>query len=327
MAINNWWQDDASEIYWMEIRTDEDGLGEYLISPKRDDAGKESWSYTLTSFVQPGDRVLHWHRHASEAALTGWSTAVGPLETVPDFSWQARGTKGRERGKPTVGEAWRMPLAGYTPLDNPILRREVLARRNEILDTLDHVEEAVGKPVYKPFVRYGQSELRAAQAYLTKFPAALADLLFAVSPGTALPPRQPRISRGQGYATDAAQRAAVERHAVDAAIAHYTAEGATRIEELGKPYDLRVLIDGQERHVEVKGSVGTGIGSVQVTQNEVEHAAAYQPTDLFVVDEVVVEPRGGAGPSTSGGRTRIWTDWHPAASALRPTHLRYTLPS
>ena len=62
--------------------------------------------------------------------------------------------------------------------------------------------------------------------------------------------------------------------------------GASEIEELGKPYDLRVVIGGSERHVEVKGSVGHGLESVQLTQGEVDHARNYQPTDLFVVDGI-----------------------------------------
>lgn len=50
-------------------------------------------------------------------------------------------------------------------------------------------------------------------------------------------------------------RVVAERHAVNRAVDFYAALGATDIEELGKPYDLRLLLNGRELHVEVKGSI------------------------------------------------------------------------
>lgn len=173
--------------------------------------------------------------------------------------------------------------------------------------------------------------MRAQQGYLTKFPAALVAYLFAVpilggaaaAPSSSTPVRK---GGGQGYLSDAEKRAAIERYAVAKAIAHYREEGATEIEELGKPYDLRVVIGGVERHVEVKGSIGVGVAAVQLTQGEVDHADRYQPTDLFVVDGVVATRTQDGGIETSGGSVRLWSDWRPDRGALRPTHLRYTLP-
>lgn len=97
MTINNWWQSDQRESYWMEI-TDRDDLGTSLWAPQRDGSGGESWSYTLLTYVEPGDRVFHWHKSsAGEPAIVGWSEALGPLQ-VETRSWQARGTRGRARG-------------------------------------------------------------------------------------------------------------------------------------------------------------------------------------------------------------------------------------
>jgi hypothetical protein len=328
VAIHNWWSDDPAEIYWMEI-TDRDDLGADLRAPKADITGNESWSYVLTSHVQPGDRVFHWHKsQENEPALVAWSEAVGPLETI-EMSWQARGTRGRARGVPTIGEAWRMPLANKTDLATPITRSLINARYAEILAAMEEVAATVGKPIYTPFQNYGGRELRAQQGYLTKFPAALVNLLFELPPeGVVVTPRvaSPRATTGQGYMSDALKRTALERHAVDLAIAFYWDAGATEIEELGKPFDLRVTLDGNERHVEVKGSTGVGIESVQLTQGEVDHAANWRPTDLFVVESIICLRGAGGAIRTSGGVVRHWTDWQPKAGSLRPTHLRYTLP-
>lgn len=329
VAINNWWDGDPDEHFWLEIRQEPIGLGEYLRAPKLAGNGKPSWSYELVTFVQPGDRVFHWHRTDSgEPGIVGWSIAEGPLETMT-WSWMARGTRGRERGVPTVGPTWNMPLGGYTPLAVPLTRSAVNARRDAALQTMDGLTHEHGKRIYAPFQNYGGRELRAQQGYLTKFPAALVALFFdAPDANESVPGRQqtPRAVRGQGYQSDAQRRVAVERHALSLAIAHYRARGAVEIEELGKPYDLRVVVDGRERHVEVKGASGCGVDSVQLTQGEVEHARGYQPTDLFVVDGIVIERSSdGAEPIASGGSVRLWADWSPTDGALRPTHLRYKL--
>lgn len=332
MAINNWWDSDSDEMYWMEIRQEPVGLGEYLRAPQAAGDGNPSWSYELTSYVQPGDRVFHWHRTPSgESGILGWSEALGPLETIT-WSWQARGTRGRERGVPTVGPTWNMPLTNYTELARPLTRSALNERRGEVLEILNGVARTYGKPIYAPFQNYGGRELRAQQGYLTKFPAALVAMIFELpllgapaAPGSRS--RTARAGRGQGYLVDAEKRSALERHAVQMAIQHYRAIGATEIEELGKPYDLRVTMDGVERHVEVKGSVGEELDSVQLTQGEVDHARSYQPTDLFVVDRISASRGDDGGIATSGGVVRLWQDWTPSDKALRPTHLRYTLPA
>lgn len=332
MPINNWWESDPSEIYWMEIRQDALGLGEYLLAPHRDASGGETWSYTLTSYVQPGDRVFHWHRaEDGTPAIIGWSEATGPLETIP-WQWQARGTRGRARGVPTAGDAWRMPLTNYSNLDEPLTRPLLNEHRAEILTILSDVAEYAGKPIYAPFQNYGNRELRAQQGYLTKFPAALVDLLFEQPTARATPTpterkRTARTSREQGYLSDAEKRIALEEHSVAMAVEHYVAAGASKVEKRGKPFDLLVVLDGVERHVEVKGSVGVSLESVQLTQGEVDHANSFQPTDLFVVDSIVAQRNDDGTLSTSGGDVRLWPNWVPEAASLRPTHLRYTLPN
>lgn len=178
MAINTWWESDADEIFWMEIRQEPLGLGEYLRAPKVAAGGNPSWSYELVSHVQPGDRVFHWHRTSTgEPGILGWSEATGLLDTI-EWSWQARGARGRERGRPTTGPSWDMPLTGYTELDQPITRSFLNARRAAVLGVIEEVTRAHGTPIYPPFQNYGDRELRAQQGYLTKFPAALASMLF-----------------------------------------------------------------------------------------------------------------------------------------------------
>lgn len=332
MAINNWWEADPAERYWMEI-TDREDLGEDLKAPKTDGVGGESWTYTLVSYVQPGDRVFHWHKSLlGEPAIVGWSEAVGPLGEIT-MSWQAKGTRGRARGVPTVGAAWRMPLRNFALLEKPVTRTMINARRAEVLEILMEVAARAGRTAYAPFQNYADRELRAQQGYLVKFPAALVDTLFDLpriggeASSTTAEEQQVRASRSQGYQANATVRAALEQHAVQRAIAYYTEAGATELDILGKPYDLRVVLHGVERHVEVKGTVGLDAGSVQLTQGEVDHARSWQPTDLLVVDAIRISSTEDGTVHAEGGNLRVWSGWEPEDSSLRPTHLRYALPS
>ncbi|MGX1703311.1 protein NO VEIN domain-containing protein [Microbacterium sp. NPDC055357] len=219
----------------------------------------------------------------------------------------------------------------YVELDEPITREMVISRRPEIASTFRDIEQRSTGSIYPPFQLWDNGDVRAAQGYLFKFPAALAHWVFgppslATEPGAT--PRSPTgAGKSQGYMSDAAKRVALEKHAVALAIDHYRSEGASHIEERGKPFDLLVVLDGVERHVEVKGSIGIGVEHVQLTQGEVDHANRHQPTDLFVVDEIHASYAADGIVVTKGGKVRIWSGWTPSERSLRPTHLRYTLPS
>lgn len=119
----------------------------------------------------------------------------------------------------------------------------------------------------------------------------------------------------QGYVEDSAVRKAIELQAVKTAIAHYMALGADEIEELGKPYDLKVKFPDRETHVEVKGSLRT-LTSVVLTKNEVQHARDTPGTELIVVDQIRMTTASSGDIKTAGGRLRSWSDWAPSDESL-----------
>ncbi len=133
-----------------------------------------------------------------------------------------------------------------------------------------------------------------------------------------------RAGSGAGRQMDPAKRIAVEQHAVELARQHYGKQG-WEIEELGKPFDLRLTKPGSERRVEVKGTTGSPT-SVELTANEVRHAREFPTMDLFVVSDITVT---GTSPqfATSGGTITLLTDWHPEDTDLRATKFEYRLPS
>lgn len=128
-----------------------------------------------------------------------------------------------------------------------------------------------------------------------------------------------------GRIADAVLRAAIEQHAVGWAMNHYRGLGY-EVQDVGsvESYDMRAIRGGDELHVEVKGSI-SAIDYVQLTVNEVEHARG-ERTDLVVVDQIQWERLADDTIRTSGGDFRLWPNWQPADTDLRPDRFRYRLP-
>lgn len=229
-----------------------------------------------------------------------------------------------------------MPCAGVRELATPVDAQVLAAREDVIRAVLVDLKARVGGATYFPFSFYRPGEIRSSQSYLTKFPRALLDVFpelqevrseaGTLRPATARGPREPDSGRS-GRFQDVRRRLCVERHAVSLAKDHYLSMGASEIEDLGKPFDLLVRGLGAVRHVEVKGSTATDLGVVELTVNEVVHAANHQPTDLVVVDAISLDSGNPDELSARGGRLRVWRDWVPTTANLSPTRYAYELPS
>ena len=335
VALNTWWDGDVGERYWMEVATS-GAMGELLIAPKFDGA---DWSYKLVSQVREGDVILHWISESGFRGLAGWSVVTGSPEVTKNFTWTPRGRAGHKNG-PRTTDAWQVSLGGLNEFTTPVMGADLQGRRirSKVLGLKADLEADYGKPVYFPFYLYGGRDLRAQQGYLMKFPAALVDLLPALEDAASVSAEAsdylPEEGQGQGTKApkgkvtriqDPALRSAIENHAVDAAVDYYKGLGGTGFKKLGKPYDVRLTLDGVERHVEVKGS-SVLIDTVELTINEVAHADDHQPTDLVVVDQIDYE-RTSEGIMTDGGVLRIWKDWKPLEEDLSPRRFAYRLPA
>jgi hypothetical protein len=263
---------------------------------------------------------------------------------IPEYTWTPR--HGEERT--TLG--WRAVLAPFHAFSSPITSVQLLPILDQILAVAQALKAKYKGPIYFPLTRYGtnrpgdKQEVRAAEAYFVKFPVELFEVIPGVgsaridgpldpvdtdlpedfhSPGKKAPAG--RTTRAQ----DPALRGAVERRSLEVAKAYYTEElGGTGYEEVGKPYDIRVTVEGVARRCEVKGS-SMEIETVELTINEVEHGAAFTPIDLVVVDKIVPtrDPVTGVIVGATGGRRRVWSDWTPAQSDLKPTKYAYKLPA
>ncbi len=136
----------------------------------------------------------------------------------------------------------------------------------------------------------------------------------------------PGERRGRLRTSDAEANRAVERRAIEVATSYLQSLGY-EVEDVGvpwSPYDLRAIRGDEEIHVEVKGRVQAAT-TVNLTRREVDAARNYPDSALAVIDEIVLERRSD-GPSASGGRLRLWTEWHPEDPDLKPTSFDYRLP-
>lgn len=136
-------------------------------------------------------------------------------------------------------------------------------------------------------------------------------------------PNPPRQAPGQGRVQDPIVRAAIEKHAVAMATAHYASQD-WHVTELGKPYDLKCERGAEELHVEVKGTRSLG-STVVLTRNEVQHADEFV-TDLFIVSSISLSFDTEGRPITSGGDTRLLEGWKPESAALKPLSYEYEVP-
>lgn len=332
MAINDWWVGDNTERFWMEI-TNRPDVGNELFAPKFNDAGKTEWSYELLRFVRPGDLVLHWRKDHGPA-LTGYSHCTG-FAFDSTLEWRSRGTYGRQH--PSVGEedGWRTPLQGYRELPQPLTLHRL--RKDEDDFRTVHADLSAsygGKSLYFPFAFSNARPIRAAQAYLVKFPASLIGTIPELRELQQVAVDEPNdatdaatSSNGAGGKSskfgrqpDIKRRKAVETYAVEQVMGHYAAAGYL-VADVGarEPWDITASRDQDVLHIEVKGSTVERL-AIDVTEGEVRHAECH-PTILVVLDQIQMD----ASLRCSGGRWRYWAGWSPNRSTLVPTAYRHPL--
>lgn len=128
-------------------------------------------------------------------------------------------------------------------------------------------------------------------------------------------------SKGQGFARDAVERRAIERHAMAVATKHFVTEGFD-VEDVSAfcPYDLLCTRGKKEIHVEVKGTTTDG-GTIVLTYNEGKHASdTNNECVLFVLHSISLK-----GKKAVGGTQVILNPWRLDANQLVPITYTYRL--
>ncbi|PZG15591.1 protein NO VEIN domain-containing protein [Nonomuraea aridisoli] len=341
-----WWSQRSDENLFMEI-TRRDDIGSDLKAPIAARGGVSTPGYTLVSAVQANSLVIHYDSAAEQ--VVGVSRATGERYNEPIW-WVARGSYARQAGaKPEWLPGLVVALADYRPLAEPLPLAVLRQRRLALFAVRDALQaEFPGQRLYFPWIQY-QHSLRTWQTYLAKCPNAVLDVLPEVKEAVEAlvgeqPPTiltrsgveeaerqvaaaagRPRMSRkGQGFATDQQVKVAVETHAMNEALLHYSKLGNVTDTSRTESFDYVVEIDGVSWHVEVKGTTGDP-QEILLTSNEVQHAKEYPHVALFVLSNITVSRDDHGEITTSGGKASIFHPWSLDQARLSPVGYKYQL--
>ena len=333
VLTNPWWESDPRQSFWVEITSRAD-LGADLLSPKVGRGGKPTPGYESMIHVQPGDVVFHyWQQPGQDPAIVSYSVVVGGA-TTSTITWRPHG-KNSTNMKPEKSTAWKVPLGGMTDLLQPVTLGDLRAKSKELLVISEALKSAHGKSTYFPFAWYN-GELRANQAYLTKFPVEIVDLFpqLQVVGDVSKPKTKPKLkereprSRTAGYISDPALRKAIELQAMKQADELLHELGYSTVDvSATEPYDIHATSTEDELAVEVKGSSGTAT-TVELTIGEVNKAHEKAQGSMLVVVDQIPYKREGEKVVTEPGRVRFWPDWDEELSGhrLQAIRFRYLLP-
>lgn len=122
---------------------------------------------------------------------------------------------------------------------------------------------------------------------------------------------------GQGFGLSAAERAVVEAHAMQRAEQWLTTNGYSDVRDVHRTASCDFLAnkDGEEFHVEVKGTTSS-FGSILMTANELElHRAKHPNNVLLVVHDINLLPLRA---KADGGQISCFESWDVSRCTLRP---------
>ncbi len=130
---------------------------------------------------------------------------------------------------------------------------------------------------------------------------------------------------GQGFKLDQEMKDAVEDHAVVLARIYFSQLGTTEVVGDRKTWDLECLVDGSEKHIEVKGTSTEG-AQIFLTQNQVDHYRTYPHVALFLVSKIKVERDEDRNVKiTEPGESTVFDPWVIDPEHLQTIQYRYSV--
>lgn len=301
---------------------DQEQAGGYLWSPTANSNGAYNQFYENMKHVTPGDLVFcYWDR-----SLQAYGIVESPCYEAP------RPTEFGEAGRSWAANGHKVNVV-FRPIEPPLVPKSHFSAIGPLLPEK-----------YSPLHRSTGAGLQSV--YLAELPEPLGLLLLSLAAqGKDAEANQreaaaaPEVSAaravleevagrrpsGQGFGLSAAQRTAVEVRAMDLARKYYEQERWI-VEDVHKThsYDLVCRRDGQELHVEVKGTTGFG-EKILLPKNEVAHAQTQYPNvALFIVHGIELSAQ--TPPEASGGTVLLLHPWRIDQGQLEPLAFSYVVP-
>ncbi|WP_175482708.1 MrcB family domain-containing protein [Actinokineospora iranica] len=135
-----------------------------------------------------------------------------------------------------------------------------------------------------------------------------------------------RRNRSFGYRLTAAERRAIEQHAVSVTTDYLVSQGF-KVSDVGAThsFDLDARRAGERVFVEVKGTTSNG-AEIVLTKAEVElHLEKYPKNMLAVVTDIALD-RKAEPPTATAGVLRVTHPWQVDSTLLTPLTFRYAVP-
>lgn len=172
-GIHTWWTSDDKERFWLEVTRRPD-IGSNLKAPQNGENGLPHWSYSLITYLRPGDVVFHYDGNSQQ--IVARSKVVGEYWD-DEVLWAARGTSARSAGiEPHTRPGWYLGLEEFSRLRRSVNLETVRASKAAIKELIEGLQARFGSPLYFPF-ELSDRPMRPMQGYLFKLPQALVGLL------------------------------------------------------------------------------------------------------------------------------------------------------
>lgn len=280
----------------------------YRIDDAVRDLSDTLWT-TCHKDLRLGDRALFWRGSGDDGhrgALLFGEVLTEPSDTPVDSEYW---TGQRRVEGPTVQIRFVRPTALPQLFTGPVPRPwSHLAISRARGGTIFEIKDADWDAV-----------LDAAGGWPVEIPSEVEDAETAVA--LAAGRRRPRPPAR----TTAAERRAIERRAVDLALAHFRGLGFD-VRDVGatESWDIECKKPGMELHVEVKGTKSLG-AEVVLTNNEVLHARGPIRCALVVVSSISLTRQPGSSVAATGGVITVWDPWSIDEGNLVPVGYTYTI--
>ena len=328
--MNKWWYRLEEQHYWFEL-TERLDLGKNLHAPKKDEGGREYWSYVLLKEMHEDDLVLHYHK--KEKGIVAVSQ-VAKQWSDSSILWSPSKKK---KIKPTERPALMVELKNFKRI-RPIIHLDQIRKRNAEIEIILNNLVSKYSAAYFPFApKSTKRPLSVNEGYGFVVTQEFVDLFPRLSSIFEKGFQEPKIiEEVETKATDdkkkkiakrkvsSAKNEAVELYAVEKAVKYLT-EQNYKIERMPRksfPYDLKATKENIELHVEVKGKSDTG-EKVIVSRNEVKHSKMNAQNSVFILVHSIKANLTAKGYKASGGKLVVKNPWALDDNDLDPYTYEY----
>ena len=329
--MNKWWYRSEEQHYWFEL-TEREDLGGNLHAPKRDEGGRDYWSYVLLKEMKVNDLVLHYHK--KDKGIVAISQVSKPWVSS-EITWTPSKKK---KITATKRPSLLVELKNFRKI-KPIVTLEQIRSKNSEIEIILNNLVSKYNAAYFPFapktpkrplsVNEGYSFV-VTQEFIDLFPKLSISYEKGFDSAEELDFSKKKIKNDNKKKTrkiSSAKNEAIELYAVDKA-EKYFQKLSYQVERMPRknfPYDLKATKGDEELHIEVKGKSDFG-EKVILSRNEVKHSQSNTKNSVLILVHSIKARLTSKGYKASGGKLIPFNPWNLNDNDLNPYAYEYFVP-